>query len=362
MQRVFIKLSVILASVLITLATLETCVHLYFKLSGKDITVYQPSVAYNLALADQRRFVSHPFLPFAARPGDARTIRIWRAESKRMSSLDYSMNALGFRTPDLPFDKPEGVRRIVCLGGSTTFDGQTDAETWPARLESRLRERGIHAEVINLGVDMAASPTSLINLEFVGFEYHPDLVISYDGVNDTNLIGREGVIPDYRKAYGDFNDTYRSWQSVTPTWMFRSYLVALATFALDRRGGADIGSQVMKIYKLPTSSNELKDLRLFERNLKLMRAGSNEYGAKFVAATAHWVSPDTKVRAMNNELRVFFNRERINYLDLDAMLPHNDYSIHIDNVHWTREGIERVAELWEQKIVGENLLSADIEQ
>ncbi len=82
-------------------------------------------------------------------------------------------------------------------------------------------EKGLKVEVINLGVVMAASPTSLINLEFIGVEFQPDLVISYDGVNDANLIGFEGAAPDYRNVYGDFDDEYRSWQSRLPAWAFR---------------------------------------------------------------------------------------------------------------------------------------------
>jgi hypothetical protein len=59
---------------------------------------------------------------------------------------------------------------------------------------------------------------------------------------------------------------------------------------------------------------------------------------------------------MNEELRRFFAREGINYLDLDALLPHGDWSLHVDDVHWTREGIERVAVEMRKKIVEENLL------
>jgi hypothetical protein len=61
--------------------------------------------------------------------------------------------------------------------------------------------------------------------------------------------------------------------------------------------------------------------------LKLMRAIAGEYNARFVGATAHWVAPDAKVGAMNDELRAFFEREGIDYLDLDRLLAHNDWSI-----------------------------------
>ncbi|HEU4597077.1 MAG TPA: SGNH/GDSL hydrolase family protein [Pyrinomonadaceae bacterium] len=361
MRRLLLKTSVVIAATLFALLLAEVALRLFFELSGRDINAYQPTAVYNATASEQARFVSHPFLPFAQRPGDRRVLRVFRPETNRTYEYDYALNSLGFRTPERPFEKPAGVKRIVTLGGSTTVDGFTDSETWPARLEAMLNEtyaeRGLKVEVINLGVVMAASPTSLINLQFVGVEFQPDLVISYDGVNDAGLLGFEGAAPDYRNIYGDYDDRYRSWQALLPAWAFRSYLLTRASFALDRAGGgSDIGAQVMRVGKLKRSADALAGMHLFERNLKLQRAVSKDSGAKFLAATAHWVAPDGKVSAMNDELRRFFAREAIDYVDLDALLPHGDWSLHVDDVHWTREGIERVAEEMRKKIVAENLL------
>jgi hypothetical protein len=359
------KIILLMASTFLTLLVFEVSLRAVFKARGRDIRAYQPSTVYNLAHADRSRFVSHPFLPYSARPGDSRTLYVYREETNRTYDYRYALNALGFRTPERSFEKPSGVKRIITLGGSTTVDGFTNAETWPARLESRLNERyrskGIAVEVINLGLDMGSSPMSLINLEFVGLNYHPDLVITYDGINDSWFIGRENVAPDYRNVYRKFDDNYRSWQALTPSWAFHSYLVTCTTFALDRggRGGSDIGSQVMEFAQLKESSDPLAALELFERNLKLMRAASRENNARFIAATAHWATPSPKAIAMNEELRKFFAREGMDYLDLDSMLAHDDWSLHVDQAHWTREGIERAAAAWEEKIVKDNLLGVD---
>jgi hypothetical protein len=348
-------LAVVVGSTLFTLLACELGLRVVFRLQGKDIAAYREAHAYAAAETSSSRFTSHPFLPYAPRPNDSRTITIYRPETSRAYSTTYRLNSMGFRGPDLPFEKPAGVARIICLGGSTTFDGFTDAETWPARLEARLRARGLNVEVVNLGVDMAASPTSLVNLMFVGLEYSPDLVISYDGVNDTVLVGRRGGLSDYRNVYGDFDDSYRPWQGRVPRWLLeRSHLATWATFRLDR-GRSDLAARVMKFDGLPPSSDPLEGVRLFERNLKLMRAASKEYGAWFLAATAHWATPDAKVRAMNEELRGFYAAQGIDYLDLEATLPPGQ-SLHTDNVHWTREGIERVAAAFEERIVSGGLL------
>lgn len=344
------KLFTVLASTLLTLVIAECALRVIFAIQGKDIKAYRifrPG-------SETSRFVSHPFLPYAQRPNDSRTLRT-PAPDGTLIPNDYHTNSLGFRAPETPFDKPEGVKRIVCLGGSTTFGGERDAETWPAMLEARLHARGVNAEVVNLGVDMAASPTSLINLELVGLRYRPDLIISYDGVNDSLLIGKAGITPDYRNALGRLDESFMPWQARVPGWILeRSYLVTWATFLHDR-GRADLVSQVMKVYELPESKDPLEGVEYFERNLKLMRAASREYGAKFLAATAHWASPPEKIRRLNDELRRFYAREGIDYIDL-ASLPPSDKPLHWDDVHFTKEGMNRIAEAYERKIIEGELL------
>ena len=161
-----LKTATVLVSILLTLGLLEVASRVVCRLTKRDITRYQPTSAYNVALADARRFISHPFLPFAPRPADARTIKVYRAETARTYAMTYKLNVLGFRTPDRPFTKPAHVKRIVCLGGSTTFDGFTDTETWPALLEAKLnaaaRAGAGQVEVINLGMDNATSAGSFI--------------------------------------------------------------------------------------------------------------------------------------------------------------------------------------------------------
>jgi lysophospholipase L1-like esterase len=357
-----LKSSVALAATLFALLLLEAALRGYYHVKGIDIDALKPPSALHPGVGEQGKFfASHPFLPFAQRAGERGSIKYYSPETKRIYVYDYSLNSLGFRTPERPFEKLAGVKRIVVLGGSTTVDGFTDPETWPARLEAKLNESyaadGMRVEVINLGVSGAASPTSLINLEFVGLEFHPDLVISYDGVNDALLVGFEGMAPDYRNAYRHLDDGYRSWQSRLPGWAFRSYLVTRLSHALDAGGGgSDLLSRVLTTNRLKPSGDIVAGIPLFERNLRLQRTLSNGYGARYFAATPHWLAPDRKVAAMNDELRRFFAHEGIDYVDLDALLPHDDWSLHVDNVHWTREGTERVAEEMQKKIVAGNLL------
>jgi lysophospholipase L1-like esterase len=62
-------------------------------------------------------------------------------------------NDLGYRVPGWDAARAAAPLRVLALGDSCTFGrGVADAETWPARLEQRLRAGGAEAAVFNAGV------------------------------------------------------------------------------------------------------------------------------------------------------------------------------------------------------------------
>ena len=362
-----VKCLSVLISIALTLLALEAGTRLVFALRGVDIRTYQPSFVNGegaAAQSDGSRYTPHPFLPYSPKAYDSRKVYFYREGTHQLMEVEFTNNSLGFRTPERPFEKGPNVKRIVALGGSTTWEGPRNDLTWPALLEKKLNEHyeksGTRVEVINLGVGMASSPTSLIDLAFVGLEYHPDLVISCDGVNDSFLIGLEGETPDYRSTLGRYDDRMRSLQARLPTWAFKSYLVSLASHKYDSlsKAKADLYNQAVanKTSQLKPAANPIEGIQYFERNLRLMRAMSREHQAGFVASTSHWVEPAPKINLMNSELRQFFQRYQLDYLDLDQLVPHGDWSLHNDPVHWSEKGLDQVAELWKTKIVSSDLL------
>jgi len=91
----------------------------------------------------------------------------------------------GFRTVEFEVPKPEGVVRVACIGGSTTVQGRTNDETYPAILGRLLREAHPREplEVLNLGINGTGSEYWLRRRrELLSFD--PDLVIQYNFVND----------------------------------------------------------------------------------------------------------------------------------------------------------------------------------
>jgi lysophospholipase L1-like esterase len=94
-------------------------------------------------------------------------------------------NNFGYRDRDFTVPKPERTFRILCIGGSTTEEGETTQATYPALLEQILRERlpGVEVEVFNCGISGTRTAFQLSKAaEFLHLD--PDAVGFYEGVND----------------------------------------------------------------------------------------------------------------------------------------------------------------------------------
>jgi lysophospholipase L1-like esterase len=102
-------------------------------------------------------------------------------------------NEDGFRIPSagykLPKEKPPGQLRIAFLGGSLVELASTFDTALPGSLRTVLRRQypGRDIEVINAGIQSCVSRQSLVQLLTTVVDYHPDIVILYDGGNDLGL-------------------------------------------------------------------------------------------------------------------------------------------------------------------------------
>lgn len=96
-------------------------------------------------------------------------------------------NALGWRGHSIEMPKPEGLFRIVAIGGSATYGAAVadDAEAYPALLAAELARQGYpQVEVINAGMLEYSSWETLLNFEFRVLDLEPDLVLVQAGVED----------------------------------------------------------------------------------------------------------------------------------------------------------------------------------
>jgi lysophospholipase L1-like esterase len=122
-------------------------------------------------------FRPETFIPFTLAP-DYRGREMSQEYPGRFVSVNT--NALGLRMHETTQDKPPGLRRVLTLGDSYTFGVYVENdETWPARLETELRARGVRdVEVINAGYADGFCPSEhyawLVNR---GLAFRPDVVV-----------------------------------------------------------------------------------------------------------------------------------------------------------------------------------------
>jgi lysophospholipase L1-like esterase len=207
-------------------------------------------------------------------------------------------NSLGYRNDEFPLEKPNGVFRIVALGGSSTYDVsiKDNDKTFTAQLERMLREEYGYqnVQVINAGVPGYNSWEILVNLEFRVLDLDPDLVIIYEGTNDVHA---RLVEPSaYR---GDDLGRRQSWQ-VPPValWQHSALLrIVSRSMNLTRQVSIDdfvsSSTYVSWPYEYRLSEDNLNPDEIlkenppiyFHRNLENMSAIAKEHDVTIMLST-----------------------------------------------------------------------------
>ena len=110
-------------------------------------------------------------------------------------------NEQGYRGNPVTFQRRPGVKRILFLGGSTTYGwgiGRAD-QTYPAYLEHLINQAllpsGGKVEVINAGLPWGTTAEMLTHYHFKFHFYRPDLVILNPGGMTRNRLTSHITIP-----------------------------------------------------------------------------------------------------------------------------------------------------------------------
>ncbi len=224
--------------------------------------------------ASDLRISPHPYLSYYLTPG--------------FRSGLTSHNSLGYRGAEFSVEKPEGVFRIVVLGGSTTYTQKVedDARTFPAQLERVLVDRGyLSIEVINAGVPGYSSWESLINLAFRVLDVSPDLAIVYHGTNDVHA---RFVEPSYYR--GDNIGRRSHWTPPSEPWWEHSALLRAIARRTGLKGGPGLGSLTDGPASWYYGEDPVQVLRqnkpiYFQRNLENMIAIARAHDVRIMLAT-----------------------------------------------------------------------------
>jgi hypothetical protein len=109
------------------------------------------------------------------------------------------INSLGYRSPERPMEKPPGVFRVLCVGGSNVYGLLvSNDQTWPAQLEKRLNERGRgRFEVWNAGTPAYVGVQMIARAEEALRTIRPDLVLIAPSNTGTRAFLKDAPVAPY---------------------------------------------------------------------------------------------------------------------------------------------------------------------
>lgn len=273
-------------SILLTFCLLEISARLWLNYIATS-EQYDRYVLYTNIKPADFAFTPHPYLSYYPTP------------NYRNGQTFH--NSLGYRGDEFPLKKPNGVYRIVVLGGSSTYDVriQDNTNTFTAQLEKQLKEDYGYQniQVINAGVPGYNSWEILANLEFRVLDLDPDLVIIYEGVNDVHARMVEPSV--YR---GDDLGRRQVWQAPGVTLWEHSALLRILSRTMNttRQVGIDDFTSSPTYLSWPFEHRLLEDnldpaeiLKenppvYFRRNLENMVAIAKQHNVKIMFST--WAS------------------------------------------------------------------------
>jgi len=199
-----------------------------------------------------------------------------------------TLNRLGYRSPERPRAKPDGVVRILVSGGSTTFDvlADDDASTWPNLLEARLRTGGHPIEVWNAGFPGWTSQENVISLAIRDQDLAPDLAILYQGANDLQPAAHQPFDPMYEHGHAELTRRALGLELPPPSWLGRSLLVEKLRELAN--GPADPWRSLERpdLADVPRRSQIAPEsVAVFERNVRSFAALARSRGARVLLVT-----------------------------------------------------------------------------
>lgn len=283
-------------------------------------------------------------------------------------------NSFGFRGPETTREKPAGVFRILCMGGSTTwgFGATENATTYPHRLQQMLSsaypDRAI--EVVNAGVPGWNSRLSLTFYQkyLDGFGF--DLVVVMHGLNDIYENG-SAVYRRESRAQGP-DDMFQQ-----KSWYRRLLAKSVAYHHIQRRSR----KRDLKRHKIPELQE--KGRKSFERNLRAIVEYSRKRGARVLLCTFPHVYPESYevakgmfpevpnridddlkyfplvysaltdgLREYNETIRTVARETATTLADVADVLP-RDVELYVDFIHHNNTGQRRKARIIQRVIVAE---------
>lgn len=351
----------ILGSLLVCFGLVEAAWRLYlFKFASQERR-YKWARLHDIP-PQQQLYTLHPYLPYALNPGYHSADGLNR------------VNALGYRGDETTREKPAGVFRIACLGGSTTYTAVDDYRlSYPYLLGQALRERHGHpeVEVVNAGVSGYTTWESLVNFQYRVLDLEPDLIVVYHAVNDAKarLIDPAGYVGDNSGYRRPLSVEYSLWEKS----LFLRYLFVQWGWAesnsLERRARRR-GFEVEGVDERPRRRSPGERARVqaalmelternppiyFERNLRSLVGLAQAHNVKVLLTSWHYITElggdmaephyQKMVGEHNAISRRLAEEMETYYYDFAAEMP-AETRYFKDSMHVNEEGAPVMAELF----------------
>ncbi len=99
-------------------------------------------------------------------------------------------------------DPEEWTNPVILILGGSTSDPLMFGHSWPESLAAAMQERGLVGTVVTGGVGGYSTSQGLLKLLRDGLQLEPDIVITYDGVNDAGSWAVEGypMVHPYQRS------------------------------------------------------------------------------------------------------------------------------------------------------------------
>jgi lysophospholipase L1-like esterase len=281
-------------------------------------------------------------------------------------TLHTQNNSLGYRSREFAAKKPEGVYRIIILGGSEAYGhGLSDADTWAEQLQKLFDgDRHRKVEVINAAVDGYSSFQSMISFSTRLLDFSPDLAICYLGWNDIKY--RPLLSPEK-----GFDEAGLAERKETPSmwnrWLHYSYVYIVGKALKNSFPASFLGRLQIKSETPYNPADSKESLNygkyIFERNIRNIVNIAKGNNIKVVLvnqlnliSNGMQEEKKSKIRFILEEkdliealkqtghlLQRVAEEEKVFYMDLNTII-NPDLELLSDHVHTTPKGSRVIAQ------------------
>ncbi len=233
-----------------------------------------------------RAYEKHPYLVVRARPD----------VDLDVSGHRLHFDSRGYRGAEVAMPKPEGRYRILCVGGSTTFDllAPDDASAWPARLGRLLAADDV--DTVNAGFPGWTTVENLISLELRDVDVKPNLVVVFAGINDLQPDSHRPFARDYSVGHGELLPRVLGLKPIhLPIAAHSVFIEWLRTKIWGPQAASRAYAPVWRpdtprMTRIPKAAGDV-----FRRNLRSIIAVANANGARVLLVAQHVIlAPGSK--------------------------------------------------------------------